>query len=219
MDTQQLWTVVEDQRRRIASFLDQLHAQEWEQPSLCDGWTIKQVAAHLAVVPQAPSLSQMVAMIVRARGSLDQVNHDIACDFARLRTPAQLVATLRDQASDRDLPRVTSVRNLAMDIVVHGQDMAVPLHRSLPVPHDAAVYALERAWGMGWPFHARKRLNGYRIAATDASWTAGDGPQISGTTVALLLLATGRTASALPMLTGPGVALLESRSRHHERRV
>lgn len=59
-------------------------------------------------------------------------------------------------------------------------------------------------------FHARRRLAGYRLSATDAGWTAGDGPGITGTTVALLLLATGRVAAALPLLDGPGVPLLAS---------
>jgi len=210
MDTEQLWNVVEDQRRRIATFLESLPDHEWTQPSLCDGWTIKDVAAHLAVVPHAPSVWRMLPMVVAARGSLDQVNHDIACDYAVQRSPGQLVAELRDSAAVRGLPRVTSVQNLAMDIVVHGQDMAVPLNRQLPVPLDAALNALQRAWTMGWPFHARKKLGGYRLTATDADWAAGDGPTIAGTTVSLLLLVTGRATAALPLLDGPGVSRFAS---------
>ena len=75
---------------------------------------------------------------------------------------------------------------------------------------EAARNALQRAWSMGWPFHARRRLAGYRLTATDADWAAGDGPRIAGTTVALLLLATGRVNAALPLLHGPGVPLLTS---------
>ena len=81
---------------------------------------------------------------------------------------------------------------------MHGQDMALPLNRNLPVPPDAALNALQRAWSMGWPFHAGKRLAGYRLTATVTDWAAGDGPTIAGTTVTLLLLATGLTKTALP---------------------
>lgn len=205
MHTEQLWSVVEDQRRRIAAFLASLSEDEWKQPSLCDGWTIKDVAAHLAVVPHAPSLWKMMPMVLTARGSLDQVNHDIACHYSQQRSTDQLIADLRDNPGARDLPRITSVQNLAMDIVVHGQDMALPLNRTLAVPPDAALNALQRVWSMGWPFHARKKLAGYRLAATDADWAAGDGPTIAGTTVTLLLLITGRTKTVLPLLDGPGV--------------
>ncbi len=210
MSTEVLWRVVEDQRNRIAAFLESLAEKEWTQPSLCDGWTVKDVAAHLAVVPHAPSLRQMLPMVLRARGSLDQVNHDIACRYALERSTDQLVAELRENASTRDLPKVTSVQNLAMDIVVHGQDMALALNRELPVPADASLNALQRVWSMGWPFHARRKLAGYRFSATDADWTTGDGPGITGTTIALLLLATGRVTAARPLLDGPGVLLLAS---------
>lgn len=210
MNTNQLWGVVEDQRLRVAAFLEPLTDDAWAHPSLCDGWTVKDVAAHLAVVPHAPSLGRMLPMVLRARGSLDQVNHDIACHYAQQHSTSELVAELRDQAASRELPSVTTVQNLAMDIVVHGQDMALPLHHDLPVPPDAARNALQRAWSMGWPFHARRRLAGYRLTATDADWAAGDGPLIAGTTVALLLLATGRVNAALPLLHGPGVPLLTS---------
>lgn len=214
MDTEGLWEVVEDQRHRVAAFLELLTDKEWARPSLCDGWTVKDVAAHLAVVPHAPSLWRMLPMVLRARGSLDQVNHDIACHYAQQNSTSALVAGLRDHATSRDLPRVTTVQNLAMDIVVHGQDMALPLKRNLPVPPDAARYALERAWSMGWPFHASRKLAGYRLAATDTDWITGNGPTIAGTTVGLLLLATGRVNAALPLLDGPGVPHLAT-SLHH----
>ena len=208
MNTEQLWGIVEDQRRRTADFLGSLSQDEWGRPSLSEGWTVKDVAAHLAVVPHAPSVWRMLPMVVRARGSLDLVNHDIACAYARERQPHELVAELRGSATSRELPSVTSVQNLAMDIVVHGLDMAVPLGRTLPIPPDAALNALDRAWTMGWPFHARKRLSGYRLAATDADWFVGEGPLLRGTVVALLLLATGRVAPALALLEGEGVPLL-----------
>ena len=215
MNTNQLWGVVEDQRLRVAAFLEPLTDDAWAHPSLCDGWTVKDVAAHLAVVPHAPSLGRMLPMVLRARGSLDQVNHDIACHYAQQHSTSELVAALRDHATSRDLPTVTSVENLAMDIVVHGQDMALPLRRDLPVPPDATRNALERAWAMGWPFHARRKLAGYRLTATDADWSVGDGDLITGTTVALLLLATGRVHAAIPLLDGPGVPRLSASTPPH----
>ena len=63
MNTNQLWGVVEDQRLRVAAFLEPLTDDAWAHPSLCDGWTVKDVAAHLAVVPHAPSLGRMLPMV------------------------------------------------------------------------------------------------------------------------------------------------------------
>ncbi len=54
-----------------------------------------------------------------------------------------------------------------MDVLVHGQDIAVPLGIERPMPTDAAVAGFERVWKMGWPFHARRRLRGIHLAVTD----------------------------------------------------
>ena len=58
------------------------------------------------------------------------------------------------------MPAVTNAKNILLDAIVHGQDIAVPLGIERPVPVDAAVAGFERTWSMGWPFHARKRLRG-----------------------------------------------------------
>jgi hypothetical protein len=64
-------------------------------------------------------------------------------------------------------------------------------------------------WSKGWPFHAQRRLRGFRLVATDADPSVGDGPIIEGRVSDLLLLATGRIAAAgSTRLWGPGVALL-----------
>lgn len=211
MDAEHLWELVEDQRRRLADHLDGLSDADWQRPSLCEGWTVHDVVAHVALVPHAPSLGRMLPMLVRARGSFNRLNHDIACDYAGRHTPARLVAQLREDAASRTLPAVTSVQNLAMDIVVHGQDIAIPVGRRLPVPLPAALNGLERAWGMGWPFHAATRLAGYRLVATDADWAAGEGPEVRASALSLLLLATGRSPRVLDDLGGPGVAALSAR--------
>ena len=63
---------------------------------------------------------------------------------------------------------------------------------------------------MGWPFRAEKRLAGRHLRATDTDWERGEGPAVEGSALALLLLLTGRTETAAPMLTGPGVTSLSA---------
>lgn len=88
-----------------------------------------------------------------------------------------------------------------MDVHVHTQDVAMPLGRTLPMPTDAAVASAEHLWEIGFPFHARSRLAGHRLIATDADWTAGAGSEIRDPIQALVMLLAGRTAT-LPQLTG-----------------
>ncbi len=96
-----------------------------------------------------------------------------------------------------------------MDLLVHGQDIAVPLGipREMPVP--AAQVALDRIWHGGFPFHARKKFGAYRLAATDGPWGVGTGPLVEGSSTSLLLLITGRRP-APGRLTGPDAALLDA---------
>jgi hypothetical protein len=48
------------------------------------------------------------------------------------------------------------------------------------------------------------------LRATDTDWTVGEGPEVSGTALDLLLLLTGRTAAVIPSLHGEGVAGLNT---------
>ena len=108
--------------------------------------------------------------------------------------------------SRRTAPFVTPMEPL-IDVLVHGQDIALPLGRTRPVPVDAAVAASQRVWDLGFPFRARRRLQGFRLTATDAHWTAGSGLPVEGPIAALLLLVTGRQA-ALDRLSGAGARRL-----------
>lgn len=203
MDRDTSWTVITEQRIVLAELLDALSPEQWEAPSLCDGWRIRDVAAHVALTPQHPGFGAMLAGAARARGDFDRLNRELAVAHAA-RAPGQLVAELREHAASRRLPVVTTYRNLLFDVMVHVQDVAIPLGVTRPMPVAAAREGVQRVWSMGWPFHARRRLGGMRLVATDSDWTAGTGPEVHGTTEVLLLLLTGRTAAARPRLAGAG---------------
>ncbi|MEX5713212.1 maleylpyruvate isomerase family mycothiol-dependent enzyme [Parafrankia sp. FMc6] len=212
MDRETSWHVIAEQRLGLADLLDGLADEDWDTASLCAGWRVRDVAAHVALVPQVPSVWSMAVEGVRARGSFHRLNHDLAVRHATGRTGQQTVTELRQYADSRRLPAPTNYRNVLFDVLVHVQDIAIPLGRTWPTPLDAARAAAERVWTMGWPFWARRRLRGVRLTATDSDWTVGDGADVRGSTSALLLLLTGRTAT-LPELTGDGVALLTQRFR------
>ena len=80
----------------------------------------------------------------------------------------------------------------------------------LGVPTQAGRAAFDQVWGMGWPFHARRRLAGLRLVATDADIDVGEGPAVEGDVRVLLLLVTGRTAAAVPHLRGAGLERVPS---------
>ncbi|WP_281690643.1 maleylpyruvate isomerase N-terminal domain-containing protein [Pseudonocardia thermophila] len=43
------WTAVDAHRRDLVQLLATLSAADWTRPSLCSGWTVRDVAAHVAL--------------------------------------------------------------------------------------------------------------------------------------------------------------------------
>ncbi|GAA1392983.1 maleylpyruvate isomerase family mycothiol-dependent enzyme [Catellatospora coxensis] len=203
MDQDESWQVIAGQRHQLADLLEGLSEVEWETPSLCAGWRVRDVVAHLVLVPQPPGVWAMTAAAMRAGGRFHRLNHDIAVRHAQ-RPVSELVAQLRGHAHSRRLPVVTNYRNILFDTMVHAQDIALPLGRHLPIPPRAAAAAATRVWTMGWPFWARRRLRAVRLTASDVDWSVGAGPEVTGPIDALLLLLTGRKV-ALSRLAGPGL--------------
>jgi uncharacterized protein (TIGR03083 family) len=216
MDRDESWRVIAEQRLSLADLLAGLTDAEWETPSLCDGWRVRDVAAHVAMAPQPIGAWFMIREGVRARGRFHRLNHDVAVRHAA-RPTGQIVAELREFALSRALPAGTRYRTVLFDILVHGQDIAVPLGRDRPMPTDAARAGATRVWTMGWPFWARRKLRDVRLVATDTDWSAGAGAELRGPIDALLLLLTGRTAVALPRLAGPGAVLVGGHSARASR--
>ena len=114
-----------------------------------------------------------------------------------------IIGEIRDRIGVwRPLPAVT-FRETAIDYLVHGQDIAVPLGRTLPVPPGLAIVAADRVWSSP-RIRTRKRLAGYRLVADDAPWSAGQGHEISGPISTLLLLHAGRPRCAGCRVPGQG---------------
>ena len=207
MDRDGKWDVIAARRRALADLLAELDDGDWDRPSLCARWRVKDVAAHLALTPQSPGIVRILAEGIRARFDFDGLNHDLAVAHAD-RPSAALVAELRGLADSRRKPAITTLDNLLFDTLVHVQDIALPLGLDVPMPPDAAREGAERVWRMGWPFWARRRLRGLRLTATDVDWAVGDGAEVRGPVEALLLVLTGRSAAVLPRLSGPGAETL-----------
>lgn len=207
MDEDAIWRAIDAQRLALADLLDQLTDEEWRRPSLCDGWTVRDVAAHLNL--QQVTLADVVAQVIRAPRGLNRTIHDTAVQRAALPTE-RLTQTIRDVVGSRRHNVGVTCRETLVDISVHCQDIAVPLGRALPVPVEAAAVAASRVWHLRWPFRAKKRFAGFRLVATDVPWAVGAGLRVEGPIEAVLLVLTGRLV-ALPRLAGPGLPDLRDR--------
>ncbi|SET40190.1 maleylpyruvate isomerase family mycothiol-dependent enzyme [Geodermatophilus poikilotrophus] len=210
MDLDDVWRSIDSERLSLADLLDDLSPGEWETPSLCSGWLVRDVAAHLTQAHMG--YRDALVGAVRARGSFDRMIRDAALRSGPL-PPQECSRRIRAMAGSRRRAPMVSPLEPLIDVLVHGQDIAVPLGRQRPVPPVPAAVAAQRVWDMGFPFRARKRLAGLRLRATDGDLVLGEGAPVEGATGDLLLLVTGRTAT-VHRLSGEGVQRLPAAHGH-----
>jgi uncharacterized protein (TIGR03083 family) len=209
VDRDEVWRAIDQQRCELVDLLEDLSAQEWQQLSLCQGWTVREVAAHVALQNTTWAMLPRAVMETVRSGGMNAGIHAAACRHA-LHPTDQIIDEIRNRIGVwRPLPTLT-YRESAIDYLVHTQDIAIPLHRRVKMSTGVAAVAAERVWTSDRMFHARKKLDGYRLVATDCDWTAGQGQEVTGPISALLLLLTGRHA-ALDDLSGSGAATLQTR--------
>lgn len=210
MNKNQVWQAIDAQRLRVADLLEQLSEDEWRRPSLCAGWTVRDVAAHLTL--QQLGVRDVPAIMRQWRGNMDRTNQHVARVRAAAISTGQIVAEIRGMVGSRRHNLGVTYLETLIDILVHGQDIALPLGRRLDMPPRAAATAATRVLSMRWPppLPGARKMAGFRLIATDTTWFAGDGPPVYGPIAAILLVCAGRLA-ALPQLSGAGVADLTAR--------
>lgn len=204
-----MYAAVERNRRAFADLVGGLSEEQLARPSLCDGWDCRTVAGHLAAA-SSPAMGEFLGALLRARGNPHRANTALAARTARLPT-AELVALLRERASNRDTPPVVGPRGPLTDALVHGADIAFPLGVPFePDPADVRIGLEFVTTGRPVGFVRRGWLDGLRLVAVDAGFAHGDGHEIHGRGLDLLVAACGRP-TALERLEGPGVAVLRGR--------
>lgn len=176
-----------------------LSDDQWEAPSLCSQWRVRDVAAHVIGYGE---LTPMRFAARRVRGwSLARIN---AADIARYNdaSPEQLVELMRTRRQPAGSTAWFGGRVALAEAMIHQQDIRRPLRLTRTIPPlrlraalDFVRYAplIRGAW----------RVRGLRLVATDIDWTYGAGPEVRGTGEALLMAMAGRPA-VLEDLTGPG---------------
>jgi uncharacterized protein (TIGR03083 family) len=208
VDRNVIFAAVADERRRIANLIESLDDSQLATPSLCSGWDIKTVAAHLvSVYADSFWVFQLTAL---RRASLGRAIDELARRRAAL--PATEIADDLRQNADHPLsPPVFGPLDPLADILVHGGDIMIPLGLPFTPMLERSVWALDfltRPWRFG--FVPLGRLRGICLRATDIDRTWGKGAEIRGPAAALMMSVSGRTA-LLHMLAGPGLPVLRQR--------
>jgi uncharacterized protein (TIGR03083 family) len=208
LDREFVFAAVANERREIANLVDGLSDAELATPSLCIGWDIKTVAAHV-LSTLYDGLSVFMRLAAR-RASLARAIDELARRHAQL-PAAEITTRLRWYADRRISPPLFGPLDPLADILVHAGDIRIPL--GLPFDPDPQLAALAVDFLAGpWPFGfvPLGRLHGIALRATDIGRVWRKGAEVSGPVAALMMGVAGRTA-LLDTLGGPGLQPLRDR--------
>jgi uncharacterized protein (TIGR03083 family) len=192
------------ERADLVEFLRTLSDDDWLVPSLCEGWRVRDVVAHLSV--DTVSIPTYVGALIRKR-TPDRVNQHFVDEARDLPTPelvSQLESTIGRGWASRTMPSI-----ILADLVVHHQDIRRPLGRPRTIEPARLLHTLQHPDPFANP---RRYTKGLKFVASDLDWATGSGPEVRGTGEALALAMVGRSA-VLDDLEGDGVALLTRRIR------
>jgi uncharacterized protein (TIGR03083 family) len=201
VDKESVWDVVVAERLALRDHLRELDAADWDHPSLCDGWRVRDVAAHVISAPQLRWRGTLRTMGSLWRGYNGMILHD------GLRRGAAPVAEILQQYDDwanvrRGPVTVTHVEPL-VDVLVHTQDILRPLGRTHTPPPGAAVVAADRCRLLAPLTGSTHVVRHTTMRATDVEWERGRGPLVEGPMLELLMMCAGRDPDAA-VLTGDG---------------
>jgi uncharacterized protein (TIGR03083 family) len=200
---------IADERRSLAGLASGLTGEQQAAQSLCSGWSVHDVLAHL-VVPLEVSTPKFALAMLASAGNFDRANVRLTREQAR-RPFAEITEVLRQKAESRFTPPGAGPEAPLTDLLVHGLDIRWPLGVAREVPAERVHKSLTfltttPARGIV----AKGTLDGLRFEAEDVDWAHGSGPTVRGDAEAVLLAITGRTR-ALDHLDGDGVSALRGR--------
>jgi uncharacterized protein (TIGR03083 family) len=208
MDT---WEMVDAERAEFADLADSLTPAQWDAPSLCTAWKVRDVVAH---VTEGATLTTggAIKAVVKHGFRVNKMLTEEAKKGGKAPTP-ELAAALRTAVGRRTTPPGVKPAGLLTDELIHQQDVRRALGVPRQIPQDRLRAVLDEVSGYNNTLlPAKKRTKGLHLAATDLDWEAGEptGADVTGTGEALMMAMAGRPA-ALDDLSGPGVDELRER--------
>jgi uncharacterized protein (TIGR03083 family) len=191
--------LIRDEQAEFVELLRSLPSASWSRPSLCTGWSVREVVLHTA-----------------AHIHNQQRDKTIVEEYSK-RSEAELIEWLESAPFESKSPSAR-IRRLSSEVqrgelMIHQQDVrrALEMPRTIPTGRITAVleFGLRRLGGLSLAY-GRQRSNGLRLVSSESDWAWGSGPEVRGKLEAILMATSGRRP-ALDDLDGAGVATLAER--------
>lgn len=203
----EIWAIVRPEREALAEDLEPIDGAAWTTASMCPGWTVRDVLAHMtALARMTPRV--FVSKVLASGFNLSRLQaRDISLEKGN--SVEETLARFRGVASRRNgLPG--QAKTLIGETLMHAEDIRRPLGIEHDYPIAALVTVANHYKGSNLVAGTKRRITGLSLKATDIDWSTGSGPVVSGPMLSILLAMAGRHA-AIADLEGEGAELLRSR--------
>jgi uncharacterized protein (TIGR03083 family) len=189
MDTIQ--DMIAAQRGELAAVLGELPAGRWDAPTLCAGWRVREVVAHITM-PFRYSAPRFLVELARSRGMFNQMADRVARRDAASLSPGDLAEAVRSNTGHPWKPPGGGFDGALAHDVIHGLDITVPLGLSFAVPEERLRRVLPASLAERSVRYFGTELSGIELRATDLDWSLGSGAPLTGAAQDLLLALCGR---------------------------
>jgi uncharacterized protein (TIGR03083 family) len=178
----------------LADLLAGASPAQWDTPSLCAGWRVREVVAHLTMAARY-SEAEFMAELRRCDFDFTRLSNEVAGRDASL--PAdELVASLRSEVMRRWTPPGGGYHGALNHVVIHGLDVTVPLGVPRRSPDKTIRVVLDDLADGDGHAHFGTVIDGRRLEASDLEWSHGSGPVLRGAAGDLALAMCGRAVPA-----------------------
>jgi uncharacterized protein (TIGR03083 family) len=207
MPSSNIWPAVHAERAALAQDLGSLSEEQWSSASLCNDWTVRDTLAHMTGTAKISGATFFPKLA--------------ASGFKLTSLQAKDIVTEKGGSTSDTLSRFSSIVDSVKhppgpldtwlgETIIHGEDIRRPLGITHAYPTDAVVLVADFYKGSNLVVGAKKRISGLQLRATDADWSHGSGPEVTGPILSLVMAMTGRH-QAMGDLSGEGVATLMER--------
>jgi uncharacterized protein (TIGR03083 family) len=189
MDT--IRDMIAAQRAELAEVLAGLPGPGWDEPTLCAGWRVREVVAHVTM-PFRFSGRRFALELAKSRGRFNEMADRVARRDAAAMSPADLAGALQSNAGHPWKPPGGGYTGALAHDLIHGLDITVPLGRAFAVPEQRLRRVLPASTTEKTVRFFGADLAGIEFRASDLDWTLGAGTPVTGTAADLLLAVCGR---------------------------
>lgn len=213
INDQLAWEHIKRSRQVLFIYLSSLNEEQWNKASLSEDWLVRDVVAHLILLHHYTIKNSWFDFLL----SKFKVNIFLNKTAKKLgkKSKQELLDLFEPIINEQKKTNSISVLNVLADVLLHEQDIRIPLNQPKAMPIDSLTLIFSHWEPTHFNFGEKitkisDRVKGLEFYAEDLGIRKGEGPMVSGKAQDILLSIAGRKIG-IDNLRGDGAAILKNR--------